>query len=385
MKTYGPRLLCVHQGGELYGSDRSFLQAVQALRQGWPDAHLKVVLAVDGPLKDRLAETADEVVTRDLCILRLANPVQTGIKSTVALPYYLAAAARDIADSDLAYINTTVVADYILAARFFPERSVVHVREIPKTRVAPLIRGLCRVSSAGLIYNSAATERAFAIPVSQRQAVIHNGVETVDGSTAPDLPAAFTPDRPLRVAMLGRISDWKGQDLLIDAVAAIPAPYRKCIRVRIVGSAFRDVIEPIRALEARIATAGLNDIVTLEPFRDDPEEVYRWADLCVVPSRLPEPFGRVAIEAMAYARPVIAAGHGGLVEIVEHGVNGWLFAPNNIEELATALNEAMTDPAKLSARASAAKERFTSHFSADTMAERLKATLRSWVPQLREA
>lgn len=68
-------ILCLHQGGELYGTDRSLLQAVQAMRTGWPDAQTKVMLAADGPLRVPLQEVSDLVKVRDLCILRLANKV----------------------------------------------------------------------------------------------------------------------------------------------------------------------------------------------------------------------------------------------------------------------------------------------------------------------
>jgi glycosyltransferase involved in cell wall biosynthesis len=380
--TRAPRILCVHQGAELYGSDRSFLQAVQAIRQGWPTAHVRVVLAVDGPLRPLLEPFADEVVTRDLWILRLADPLATGLKGTIGLPWYVGHAARDIARADLAYINTTVVADHMLAARFAARRSVIHVREIPKARAMPVVRGLCALSGAGLIYNSAATEAAFALP-GPRRAVIHNGIDAVPGATPPALPAAFTADRPLRVAMLGRINDWKGQDLLVAAAAALSAEDRARLRIRIVGSTFRDVREPIDALEAQIAAAGLTGVVTLEPFRDDPGEVYRWADLCAVPSRLPEPFGRVAAEGMAQGRAVIAADHGGLAEIVEHGRSGWLVAPNDAQALAAPLREAIADPALVTERGALALARFAGHFSADTMSGRLQSVLREWVPALR--
>jgi glycosyltransferase involved in cell wall biosynthesis len=377
-----PHILCVHQGGELYGSDRSFLQAVQAIRSGWPDAWVRVVLAVDGPLRPLLAQVADEVVARDLCILRLANPVSTALKGTVALPWYLAQAARDIARADLAYINTTVVADHIIAARMAPAKSIIHVREIPKPRAMPVIRGLCLASGAGLIYNSAATRDAFAMPAGRRQAVIHNGVDRVPDAAAPAVPDTFTAERPLRIAMLGRINDWKGQDLLIDAAARLPADARARLRMRIVGSTFNDVREPIEALEAKIVAGNLRDVVSLEPFRDDPEEVYRWADLCVVPSRLPEPFGRVAIEAMAHGRPVIAAAHGGLVEIVDDA-SGWLFPPNDTDALAAILAGVIADPASLSAHAAGAAQRFAGHFSSETMSERLRAVLSDWIPARR--
>ncbi|SEJ21323.1 Glycosyltransferase involved in cell wall bisynthesis [Sphingomonas sp. OV641] len=382
MPTARPRILCIHQGGELYGSDRSFLQSVQALRQGWPDATIDVLLATDGPLHDPLSAVSDTVRVRDLCVLRLANPIATGLKSSVALPYYLGRAAADLARADLAYVNTTVIADYMLAGRVAPHKTVIHAREIPKTKAMPVVRSLVRASGARVIFNSQATRDALALPLTQPQVVIHNGVDAIADARLPDLPSAFTPDRPLRIALLGRINDWKGQDLLVDAIARLPRDAQVRLRARIVGSTFQNVSAPVEALEQAIAAGGLADVVALEPFRDEPGEVYRWADICVVPSRLPEPFGRVAIEAMSYARPVIAAAHGGLVEIVEHGRSGWLVAPNDADSLAAALAEAIDDSGAVAQRSHGALERFAGHFSAATMSSRLQDVLGGWIPRL---
>ena len=61
---------------------------------------------------------------------------------------------------------------------------------------------------------------------------------------------------------------------------------------------------------------------------------YQDADICVIPSLWPEPFGITAIEAMACGKPVIASRIGGLKNIVDHGENGFLFKPGNCMELA---------------------------------------------------
>ncbi|WP_293882575.1 glycosyltransferase family 4 protein [Sphingomonas sp.] len=382
-KLAGPRILCVHQGAELYGSDRSFLQTVVALREGWPNANIRVVLAVDGPLRAMLAQVADSVTVRDLCVLRLVNPMTTGLKATIALPWYLLAAIRDIARADFVYINTTVIADYMLAARVAPRRAVIHVREIPKPKARSVIRGLCRVSGAHIIFNSHATQDAFALPPAQPQVVIHNGVDFVTGPDPLELPDAFTVARPLRMAMLGRINDWKGQDLLVEAVATLPPEDRARVRVRIVGSSFRDAAEPVTILSDQIAAAGLGSIVTLEPFKDDPDEVYRWADICVVPSRMPEPFGRVAIEAMAHGRAVIAAAHGGLTEIVHDPISGWLFPPNDAGALGRIIAEAIRQPGAVERRGKGSEARFSEHFSSVTMSRRFRETLARWIVALR--
>lgn len=376
------RFLCVHQGAELYGSDRSFLQAVQAFRAGWPQAEIHVVLAADGPLLPLLAEVADSVTVRDLAVLRLAKPVSTIFKSSIALPWYLGAAMYDVMKADVVYINTTVIADYILAARIASSKAIIHAREIPKVKAMPVIRRLICTSGAKVIFNSRATANAFSLQNAQAHTVIHNGVDAANDVTELRLPQTFDVERPLRILMLGRINDWKGQDLLIDAIGTLAPSDRARVRVRLIGSTYRDVSEPIEALERKIKEYGLEKIISIEPFTPDTKSLFQWSDICAVPSRLPEPFGRVAIEAMAEGRPVLAANHGGLTEIVEEGRSGWLTIPNDKASLADAILSALNNPELVAAQAKGALTRFHDHFSSAKMQSRIQSTLREWVSAL---
>jgi len=70
---------------------------------------------------------------------------------------------------------------------------------------------------------------------------------------------------------------------------------------------------------------------------------YQDADLCVIPSIWPEPFGIAAVEAMACGKPVIASNIGGLKKIVENGKTGYLFEPGNCSELAEKLRILILD------------------------------------------
>lgn len=373
------RILCVHQGGELYGSDRSFLQAVAALRRQYPGAYIAVLLAADGPLEALLREVSDEVRVRDLLVLRLANMLVTLFKCTIGLPFYVARAWWTGRDADLVYVNTSVIADYMIAARLSPRRFILHVREIPKAKVMPVIRGFCRFSGAMILFNSRATADAFALPATQRQAVIHNGSDPVPLSPRSEVPQHFSAERPLRLSLLGRINNWKGQDLLVEALALLDAAERAKLNVRIVGGIYGNSTEPRDALLRQIAAAQLEPVVSVEDFKDDPAEVYAWSDANVVPSRLPEPFGRVAIEAMAIGRPVIAAGHGGLLEIVEDRQSGWLFPPNDAAALANIIRSIQADPPAVTTRGAAALERFSRDFSTDAMSGKLRSTISQWM------
>lgn len=359
-------IVCVHQGVELYGSDRSFLLAVEAIRNHWPQARLKVVLPAEGPLNAHVAKVADEVEVRSIGALRLAEAGKTLFKMTLGLPWYLGRAANDVLRADITYINTCVIADYIMAARAAPSKSVLHIREIPRPKAMPVFKTLCRLSGASFIFNSRATLDAFSLTGARRQAVVYNGVDEVPGATPPAIPAAFTAERPLRIAMLGRINGWKGQDLLAEAVGLLEPEDRRRVAVRIVGGTFGSQVEHLEVLKARIAEKQLENIVTIEPFTDNPDTVYRWSDLSAVPSRLPEPFGRVAIEAMAHGRPVIAAAHGGLTEILEDG-SGWLFPPNDAAAIRDILLEILNRPDVLVEKGQGALRRFADNFTTEVI------------------
>ena len=84
--------------------------------------------------------------------------------------------------------------------------------------------------------------------------------------------------------------------------------------------------------------------------RDDMPAAYKLADIVVSASLEPEAFGRVAVEGLAMGRLVIAPAHGGALEQIIPGENGWLFAPNDAQDLAAKITEArnLTAQARLS-------------------------------------
>lgn len=135
------------------------------------------------------------------------------------------------------------------------------------------------------------------------------------------------------VMLPGRLARWKGQLVLIEALARLG---RKDIRCLLVGAeqgrrGYR------RKLEARIAALGLEPVVHLVDHCNDMPAAYMLSDVVVSASTDPEAFGRVMVEAQAMGRPVIATDHGGARETVLVGPTGRLVPPGDAEALATAL------------------------------------------------
>jgi glycosyltransferase involved in cell wall biosynthesis len=176
-------------------------------------------------------------------------------------------------------------------------------------------------------------------------------------------------DKRMRLLLAGRLTRWKGQRLLIDAVARLEPAIRDNLLVLLVGddqgrNAYRD------ELEQAAADAGLKDAVRLVGHCADMPAAYLIADLVCAPSLDPEPFGRTAVEPQAMGRPVLAADHGAARETVVPGQTGWLVPPGDVDAWAVGLAQAIAlGPRRRAAMGKAAMARARQLYSAEAMGE----------------
>jgi glycosyltransferase involved in cell wall biosynthesis len=367
------RIVCVHQGYELYGSDRCFIESVAALREAWPQAEIEVVLPREGPIAAPLAEFGVHISFEPLFILRRRGFARQIATAPFRLPLALARAIRRMRAADLIYVNTIVVADYLIAARLFAAKTLVHVHEIPDGAKLALFRRLLSWTRAEAIFNSKATRAAYALPAARPQHVVYNGIAVPP--PAPSEP--YDGVRALRLLMLGRLNRIKGQDLLIEALGLLPQGIAARLEVRIVGDTFESDATREKSLHDAVRDAGLAGIVRFEPFQTDPAPLYRWADVVAVPSRLPEALGRVAIEAMAHRRPPLVARIGGLAEVVEDRSTGWIVAPNDAQALADTLAQIVTRPTEWRGYGDAGRRRFMALFASPVIGRQFQSIVRA--------
>jgi glycosyltransferase involved in cell wall biosynthesis len=172
------------------------------------------------------------------------------------------------------------------------------------------------------------------------------------------------------IGTMARLSHEKGIDVLLRAVADLPAS----TQVLIGGDG-----PQLGPLAAQIAELGLANRVTLAGFVSDVPQFMTQLNLFVLPSRS-EGLGLVLIEAMAAGLPVVATQVGGIPEVVVHGETGLLVPPEDAGALAAAIRQVLADPALAARMGEAGRIRAAACFSAERMAEQTVALYRELLP-----
>ncbi|MNV30098.1 D-inositol 3-phosphate glycosyltransferase [compost metagenome] len=225
--------------------------------------------------------------------------------------------------------------------------------------------------------NSEETGRAFieAGGEANKVRIVYNGFDPArakvyEPGTAARLRAelGFGP-QPL-VGLFGRLSEWKGQHVFLEAIAAMEG-----VQAVIVGGALFGQ----EAYEARIreqaSSLGLDGRVRFLGFRSDVPELMAAMDAVAHTSIVAEPFGRVVVEAMMCGRPVVATRGGGVTEIIRDGETGLLVPPGEPSALAAALGRVLSDPALAERLAQKGREDVSQRFSLEETCRSVSALL----------
>ncbi len=169
-----------------------------------------------------------------------------------------------------------------------------------------------------------------------------------------------------RIVLIGRFSPNKGQVEFLKAVHLLRSRLTH-FEVLIVGSEGKGRHRYTDLMKNTIRQFGLESCVKILPPTRDVVGLLASSDLLVLASLLPEPFGRVIIEAGAVGTPVAATWLGGVVDIIDHDVNGLLFPPRNIPAMAEAMFEILTDRAKAKRFAVALRKKVEAQFNLQQM------------------
>ena len=164
--------------------------------------------------------------------------------------------------------------------------------------------------------------------------VIHNGIEQIKFKNKKDYRKEFNiPHDSKVVAVIGRINSIKGQDHFINAMEKVVEKNNNVYGL-IIGDAFENQEWRVQQLKELIIKKNLHNRIIYCGFRNDVNEIYQIIDALVLPSIQNDSFPTVVLEAMSCGIPTIAYKCGGVEEMIDDGVNGYLVEQGNYYDLA---------------------------------------------------
>lgn len=343
------KALFINQTGQLGGGELSMLEYLRFTTHS-----VEVVLFADGPLRFELESSGIKVHLLDigrLAYIRRTDTVATLTKVAPELRAMRDALRRLAVGFDLVYANSQKA--FIVCA-FSLDRGVPlvwHLRDIlNKEHFSLAVRKLAVLvgnrAASIIITNSKATKSAFTSSGGQAKKVVtvYNGInDDPFNRVLSDEVLRFRKSLGLHgvclVGGFGRLTPWKGQHILIEALASLP----QHTHALIVGEALFGEGAYAARLRQQAATLQVSNRVHFLGFRQDIPFLMHTVDIVAHTAIAPEPFGRVLVEGMLAERVVIATKAGGALEIIESDESGLLIEPNSPEALVRAITRVQSN------------------------------------------
>jgi len=180
------------------------------------------------------------------------------------------------------------------------------------------------------------------------------------------------PENARVIGTVGRLSEEKGHMHLFEAAVTVMERCPKVVFLVVGDGPLRPYLEEKSkefADTARVKTGISETPFIFAGVRQDMPAIYSIMDIFILPS-LNEGLPMVLLEAMASQKPVIATNVGAVPKVIENGYSGILVPPGDIESLAEAIIDLLSNPRKAGVFAAHARERVEQEFSSKRMAER---------------
>jgi len=209
--------------------------------------------------------------------------------------------------------------------------------------------------------------------------VIMHGIDTSTFAPAknkPKLRARLRVSKGLLVGCYGRIRHQKGTDVFVDAMIRLCQQFPDLSGI-VMGRAVSNHSDFLHGLRSKVADAGLSDRIMFrtEVSVNEIPEWYQILDIFVAPQRW-EGFGLTPLEAMACGIPVVAGRVGAFEEQILDGETGTIIQAGDVSELATAIGGMVSDSAKMTLQAAAARQHVLQKFQIEREADALVAVYR---------
>ncbi|EOE0782677.1 glycosyltransferase family 4 protein [Klebsiella pneumoniae] len=293
---------------------------------------------------------------RDVSILKVC-------KSAFSLALRLFTIRKLLKQYDIVYTNS--FKSYVISSLSLlgiKRKVILHLRDaLTKDNFSPIVIktviNFTKIFHTNVIANSSYTKECFVSSGgnSKQCTVILNAVNSNEFL---DISEIDFHGEYLNILSLGRISPWKGQHIVIEAIKDL-----EFVKLRIVGSANFGEDDYFNYLKKLVSDYNLQHRVEFCPFSLDIKDHLSWCSVFIHSSTSPESFGRVVVEGMLAGRVVIATDSGGVPEIINNESYGILVPPGDITRLNKAINDIYLDKDKYKIVANKGKEKAIKDFS----------------------
>lgn len=342
------KIMYLHSGAELYGADQILYLLTTNIDKNKYEPI--VVLPNDGPLREKLEESGVNVKIIPYPIARRKSFTPIGLLSFL-VQYHKSKKEliRFVIGEKIALIHSNTLA--VISGAAIKKKTkvplVVHLHEMvdhPRFVAKVLYKNAIRGADVIVVVSDAVKRHIEQILNKKIEniKVIHNGLN-VDVKRCPNNGGnkeklGFDNNKKL-VGIVGRVNAIKGQDHFINMMSLLDTG----IQGAIVGDAFSGQEWRVAVLKQQIIDAKLEKRVKYLGFVSDTKLVFDSIDALVLPSVENDSFPTVVLESFSYGKPVVAYRCGGVEEMVEDGVNGYLVPQGDVNALAEAVRLTLSD------------------------------------------
>lgn len=338
--------------GEMYGSERSLLTiASELISRG---VVCSVIVPSKGELSKYLEKIGASVIECPYEWWAYSNEIDSH-QSLQKLQANFDLVLKDIlpnlllVNPDVLITNTSVIPWGAILAYLVNRPHVWYLREFgwldhglryiyPEQMMSDLFE-----SSSNLIFtNSVAVKEYFFGKTTDRKIdVVYPFIDLRLTREERESNRWFRHKDSVHLSIVGTVTPSKGQ---FDALMAIRRLIEMGIKAELVIAGHAN-FEYLKLLLDYVEQHNLENHVRFVGYQSDPQPIYEQSDIVLVCSRH-EAFGRVTLEAMSIGKPVIATASGGTLEIIEDGISGFLYNPNEIDVLVEKILFVINNPQK---------------------------------------
>lgn len=346
------RVLFVSHSSAMYGAERSLLLLLKNIDRTCIEPI--VTLPEPGPLEK-------EMTKLDIKVWKIGSPWwvrdKVNVRSAIRCVISEAKALWKLTSIlrrekvDLIYTNTIVKFTGALAAAINRKPHIWHIREILQGNPSLnffasyklLFKFVLRLSDK-VIANSNATGSQFqGLNHHNRIQVVYNAVDSeAFEKTGPFPSIEGVIKEDWLVALVASIEERKSQDIAIRAIDMVRRTIPN-IKLLLIGDGHGVYLNYLKRL---VSELDVLENVAFVGFRNDVEKILPHCKVVLSASSV-EPFGRTVVEAMAACVPVVGVSAGGIKEIVQDGVTGYLVPPKDSTEMAAKIIELFHNPDKV--------------------------------------